>query len=276
MHDKNTLLVEMLLIKTRIKIEQSHGFDLLLSIILHTRRMERLKQKGKDMTESNSCDSSTPQFRPLVIFGAGGHAVSVANVALSAGYKIKYFVDKNKNGLVLLGCKIISNLIDLDKTTNFSFAIAVGDNAVREKIHKELVSETPNLHFPTLVHSSAVISFFSEIGDGTVVMPNAVIGPNSKVGNFCLINTLASIDHDCIMFDYSSLAPAAVTGGTVTIGLRSAISIGATIKSKIKIGNDCVVGANSYLNKDLPNNQVAYGTPAKQVRTRNIGSVYLK
>jgi acetyltransferase-like isoleucine patch superfamily enzyme len=107
-------------------------------------------------------------------------------------------------------------------------------------------------------------------------MPNAVIGPNTKVGKFCLINTQASIDHDCVMLDYSSLAPSSVTGGTVQIGIRSALSIGATIKHGLKIGNDCVVGANSYLNKDLPNNQVAYGTPAKQVRTRNIGDSYLK
>lgn len=226
--------------------------------------------------ESSSCAGSASHLPPLVIFGTGGHSLSVANVALSAGYTIKYFVDKNKKGLDLLRCKIIGDLTELDNINNFSFAIAVGDNASRERIHKELASVAPNLHFPPLVHASAVISFFSEIGDGTVIMPKAVIGPNSKVGKFCFINTQASIDHDCVMFDYSSLAPAAVTGGAVTIGLRSAISIGATIKHGLIIGDDCVVGANSYLNKDLPNNQVAYGTPAKQVRARNIGDSYLK
>lgn len=226
--------------------------------------------------ENNSCADNESQLRPLVIIGAGGHAVSVANVAFSAGYNIKYFIDKEKKGLDLLGRRIIGSLAELDNTDNFSFAIAVGDNATRERVHKELVFVTPNLHFPALIHNSAVISFFCNIGDGAVVMPKAVVGPNSRVGNFCLINTQASIDHDCIMLDYSSLAPAAVTGGTVTIGLRSAISIGAIIKHGLKIGNDSVVGANSYLNKDLPSNHVAYGTPAKQVRTRKIGDSYLK
>ena len=107
-------------------------------------------------------------------------------------------------------------------------------------------------------------------------MPKAVVGPNSKVGKFCLINTQASIDHDCLMLDYSSLAPAAVTGGTVKIGLRSAISIGAIIKHGLKIGGDCVIGAKSYLNKDLPNNQVYYEMPPKQTRARNSGDAYLK
>jgi acetyltransferase-like isoleucine patch superfamily enzyme len=106
-------------------------------------------------------------------------------------------------------------------------------------------------------------------------MPQAVVGPNSKVGKFCLLNTHASIDHDCIMHDFSSLAPAAVTGGVVSIGRRSAVSIGAIIKHGVKIGDDSIVGAGSYLNKDLPSHQIAYGTPAIKVGERNIGEPYL-
>lgn len=220
--------------------------------------------------------NNSASLRPLIIFGAGGHAVSVANIALSAGYKIECFVDKDKENQTLLDYKIIGDVGTLENIEGFSFALAVGDNAVRELMYLDLINEFPNLHFPPLVHSSAVVSFFATIGIGTVVMPKAVIGPNSKVGNFCLINTQASIDHDCTMLDYSSLAPGAITGGGVAIGLRSAISIGAKIKHGIRVGDDSVVGANSYLNKDLSNNQVAYGVPARQVRTRNTGDDYLK
>ena len=228
------------------------------------------------MKDNKSHDRNPSQLMPLVIIGSGGHAVSLANVALSCGYKIQYFVDKKQKGLDFLGFKVIGDLAELENTENFAYAIAVGDNAVREAIYIELIDVRPHLYFPPLVHSSAVISSFTQIGDGTVVMPNAVIGPNSKVGNFCLINTKASIDHDCTMLDYSSLAPGAVTGGRVTIGRRSVISIGATIKHGISIGDDSLVGANSYLNQDLISNQIAYGTPAKQVRARKAGDIYLK
>jgi sugar O-acyltransferase (sialic acid O-acetyltransferase NeuD family) len=214
-------------------------------------------------------------LRPLIIYGAGGHAVSIANVALSAGYTVKHFVDKNKRGQNLLGVSIIGDIADLDNIDFYCFGIAVGDNAARERIYNEIEAKYTNLNFPPLVHASATISSFTSIGNGTVVMPKAVIGPNSKVGKFCLLNTHSSIDHDCIMLDFSSLAPAAVTGGTVQIGLRSAISIGATIKHGLKIGDDSIVGANSYLNIDLPSNQIAYGTPAKLVKTRKIGDSYL-
>jgi sugar O-acyltransferase (sialic acid O-acetyltransferase NeuD family) len=229
-----------------------------------------------DMSGIGLIANDAALLRPLVIFGAGGHALSVANVALSAGYSIKFFVDKEKEGLTLLDYKIVGHIGILENIERFSFALAVGDNAVRESMYEDLINEFPNLYFPPLVHSSAVVSFFTSIGAGTVVMPKAVIGPNSKVGNFCLINTQASIDHDCTMLNYSSLAPGAVTGGGVLIGLRSVVSLGAKIKHGIRVGDDSIVGANSYLNKDLPNNQVAYGIPAKQVRARNLGDPYLK
>ena len=212
----------------------------------------------------------------IVIFGAGGHAVSVANVAFSAGYKIAYFIDVNKKADYLLGIKIIRDISELVNKKDYEYSIAIGDNALRERIYNELINEYNDIKFPSLIHQSAVISSFSSIGDGTVVMPNATVGPNSTVGKFCIINTQSSIDHDCNMLDFSSIAPNAVTGGAVTIGYRSAISIGAIVKQGLQIGNDSVLGASSYLNKNLANNKVAYGIPAKEVRVRKAGDEYLK
>jgi sugar O-acyltransferase (sialic acid O-acetyltransferase NeuD family) len=219
----------------------------------------------------------TPQkSRQLIIIGAGGHAVSVANVATSAGFTIHSFVDSNKAGQKLLGIDIIGNLEDFSNPDSVSFALAIGDNAIRQRVLNEIISEYGELNFPALIHSSAVISDHSSIANGVVVMPKAIVGPNSTVERFCLINTQASIDHDCYMREFASLAPGAITGGTVTIGNRTAISIAVSVKHGIKIGNDVVVGANSYVNKDLPDNTVAYGTPARVIRSRKVGEPYLK
>ena len=74
---------------------------------------------------------------------------------------------------------------------------------------------------------------------------------------------------------FSSLAPGVCTSGNVSIGQRSAISIGTIIKHDIKIGHDVVVGANSLVMNDIESNQVAYGTPAKLIRQRLKGDKYL-
>jgi sugar O-acyltransferase (sialic acid O-acetyltransferase NeuD family) len=213
--------------------------------------------------------------KDIIIVGAGGHAVSVTNVALSCGINVVAYVDNNKAGSKVLDIPVITKqqCIDTYKTANF--AIAIGDNSVRERVYNDYKLELPNCEFPPLIHQTAVIGINSKVGDGTVIMPQTNIGPNSKVGVFCILNTSSSIDHDCDMQSFSSIAPRVVTGGNVNIGVRSALSIGATVKHGIVIGDDVVIGANSYVNKPFDSNLVAYGTPCKFVRERTKEDAYL-
>ena len=211
----------------------------------------------------------------IIIVGAGGHAVSVANVALGSGMSVIAFVDDNKAGSEMLGIPIITKQHCIEQHETANLAIAIGDNNVRERVSYEYKSALPSASFPSIIHHSAVVGVNSKVGNGTVVMPLVNIGPNSSVGDFCIMNTSSSIDHDCEMKSFSSIAPRVVTGGNVHIGIRSAISIGAIIKHGIVVGDDAVIGANSYVNKAVGNNVVAYGSPCKSVRGRIKGDAYL-
>ena len=211
----------------------------------------------------------------LVIIGAGGHAVSVASVAISTGFKIRCFIDKNKYNTELLKIEVINDLTFLENINTFSFSIAVGDNYLRQKIYEEMTNKYGELKYPAIVHSSAVLSKNSEIKSGVVIMPNAVVGPNTIVEKFCILNTQSALDHDCSIGKFSSMAPAAITGGSVKIGSRTAISMGARIKQSVQVGDDTVLGANSFLNRNIGNNILAYGTPARVIRRRESDEPYL-
>jgi len=211
----------------------------------------------------------------IIIIGTGGHAVSTANVAHGSGMNVIAFVDDNKAGVNLLDIPVITTQQCINESRTENLAIAIGDNALRERVSNEYKSAMPDAKFPPLIHNSAVIGINTEVEDGTVVMPQVNIGPNCKVGVFCILNTSSSIDHDCEMDAFSSIAPRVVTGGNVKIGLSSAISISATVKHEVVIGDDVVIGANSYVNKNVESNVVAYGSPCKFVRSRNKGDSYL-
>lgn len=185
------------------------------------------------------------------------------------------FVDDNKAGVNLLDIPVITTQQCINECRTENLAIAIGDNALRESIYNKYKSAMPNAKFPPLIHNSAVIGINTEVEDGTVVIPQVKIGPNCKVGVFCILNTSSSIDHDCEMDVFSSIAPRVVTGGNVKIGLSSAISISATVKHGVVIGDHVVIGANSYVNKTVESNVVAYGSPCKFVRSRNKGDSYL-
>jgi len=77
------------------------------------------------------------------------------------------------------------------------------------------------------------------------------------------------------MGNYGSHVPGVSTGDNVQICHCSAISIGATIKHGVKIRADSVIGASSYVNKDVDNRVVAYGVPSKVIRSRQHGDSYL-
>lgn len=211
----------------------------------------------------------------LIIIGAGGHAVSVHNVAVSAGFLVQGFIDYRKKDETLLQKPIYRNIDEIGDVDTYRYAIAIGSNYTRERVLSDIYKNISMDRFPPLIHESCIISCGSTVGNGSVIMPNCTIGPSTEIGNFCIINTNSSIDHNSRMGDFSSLAPGCTTGGNVHIGIRSAVSIGATIKHGIIIGDDTVIGASSYVNRSFGDSIVAYGTPAEFVRERKCDESYL-
>ena len=89
------------------------------------------------------------------------------------------------------------------------------------------------------------------------------------------MNTNSSLDHDCCMENFSSLAPNSAVGGNCSIGQFSYVGIGASIFHGVSIKDNCVVGGGSILNKDALSNSNYYGIPAKRMSHRNLGDSYL-
>jgi len=207
--------------------------------------------------------------------GAGGHAKSVAEIALAMGYEIAAFVSPNSPSHTLLGCEIRPKLPqDLDFAQD-SISIGIGANWDREKVWIELSSTFPLSMFPVLTHPSASVAVDTRLGAGSTIHQNASIGPSTTLGIFCTINTSASIDHDCLIGDFASIGPGAHTGGNVTVGDRAALAIGSITRHGIQIGCDSVLGAAAYAHKPIEANTVNVGIPATMLRTRKPDEHYL-
>ena len=211
----------------------------------------------------------------VFIFGAGGHAKSVINVARALGRHVIACVDDLKNGTSVYGTPVISLKKLIKNYNGEELCIAVGDNFQREKISKYLCCQINDVKFATLAHPTSCIAEKSSLGVGTVVMPLASIGPDSKIGKHVIINSSANVDHDTVMEDFSSIAPGVIMGGNVAIGERSAIAIGSTIIHRVSIGKDTVIGAGSMVLKDVKANILAYGSPCNEIRQRAEGEKYL-
>ena len=208
----------------------------------------------------------------LLIIGCGGHAKVITEIAKLIGIKVFYYQDSNLEKNKFLGNNVIHDDI---KNYNDNFFVAIGDNFIREEVTRNFKKKNPNAINTTLIHPTSTISESCSIGDGTVVMPLCVINSFSKIGKGVIVNSRSSLDHENLLMDFCSIAPGVVTGGNVKIGFRTSISIGTIIKNDIEIGSDTVIGAASYVNKNIQSESIAYGTPAKIVKKRKANDKYL-
>ena len=213
--------------------------------------------------------------RQVVVVGAGGHAVSVAESVLAAGYELVAFTSIDLSTPVLLGRPVLPEVPEDHVDSGGLVVVAVGDNASRERVWGVVSARVPFGQLPSLVHPSASVSALASVGPGTVILQGSVVGSAARVGAACLLNSGSILEHEGTMADFSSLAPGAVTGGRVTIGRGSAIGIGAVVRHGVSIGRDTVIGSASYVHEDVPPGVVAYGTPARVVRQRRHGDPYL-
>jgi acetyltransferase-like isoleucine patch superfamily enzyme len=130
--------------------------------------------------------------------------------------------------------------------------------------------------FVNAIHPTVSIGNTTEIGVGVVAMAGCIFNPKAKIGNFTFFATGAQVEHDNNVHDYASISAGSITGGFVTIGKFSAITLGVTVFDRVEIGENTVVGAGSLVTKSLPDNVLAYGNPARVIRGRNQGEKFLK
>lgn len=218
-------------------------------------------------------------MKNIVVVGASGHASVVIDIIeRQRAYSIVGLLDRRGSGSAM-GYEILGTEEDLPALAAArgitDAIVAIGDNWTRHLVVRSLEALVPGLEFVTAVHPAAQVGRGTEIGKGSVVMAGAVINPNARVGPFCVVNTCASLDHDSVMDEFSSLLPNASTGGSVRIGAFAAVCQGANVIHGRTVGAHTVVGAGATVLRDLPPCAVAYGTPARVIRQRKQGEPYL-
>jgi sugar O-acyltransferase (sialic acid O-acetyltransferase NeuD family) len=217
----------------------------------------------------------------VAVLGSSSHGAVIADaIERSTSLRLLGFLDgKRELGEKVCGYKILGQVEDIPTLMRRhklgGLVIGIGDNWVRAREVKAVRAVSPRIRFPNLLHPSAVVASRVSWGEGNVVLAGCVVNCGTTIGDFCVLNTSCSIDHDCRLGDYVSVAPQACAGGNVEIGDYSAICLGARIIHRIRIGAHSVIGAGSTVLRHVPSRVTAYGTPARIIRSRKIGDVYL-
>lgn len=193
----------------------------------------------------------------MILFGAGGHVKSVMNIAHSIGERITLIYDDNPLVETIFDIPvqkyITGGIIPIE-----TWVIAIGSNRTRKLIRERLFGK-----FGILVHKTASISHWAKIGNGTVIMAQAVVNASASIGNHCIINSAAIVEHDCVLEDFVHLSPNVGLGGGVTIQEGSHIGTGACIIPGVTVGKWATVGAGAVIIRDVPDGALVVGNPGR-------------
>ncbi len=219
--------------------------------------------------------------RNTLVVGSAGHARVVIDIIEKEGKcRIRGLLDRFRQpGEEELGYPVLGKEEDLPDLVGShgidSVVIAIGDNFLRGQVAARVEELCPTIEFVSVVHPGASVARDVSIGQGTVVMAGVAINTLAEIGRFCILNTNSSLDHDSTLGDCASLAPNSATGGNCRIGEYAAIGIGATLVHGVDIGDHTVIGAGSLVLDSIESLTVAYGSPAKAIRSRQAGDTYL-
>ena len=205
----------------------------------------------------------------IAILGAGGHAAVVADILFrmrdrGAHVEIVAVVDERLAPLrrEILSVRVVpGGLRALAGVGCDAAIVAIGDNDARRRLAEEL--RRIGMALAIAIHPASVIAPDVEIGPGTVVCAGAVVNTSSRIGRSAILNTHSSIDHHNTIEDYAHVAPGVNLGGGVSVGEQTLIGIGSIVLPGRRIGRRAVVGAGSLVTRDLPDDVLALGSPAR-------------
>lgn len=211
------------------------------------------------------------KHHPVIIIGSGGHSKVLIDVLLLNKVNILgiAYADLSQRGKSLLGISVIGDDDAVFKYEPSKIHLVNGIGSVGLPIKRKRVFDKfkdKGFTFTSVIHPSAVIASDIKICEGAQIMAGAIIQPGSRIGLDTIVNTKASVDHDCIIGDHVHIAPGVTISGGVRVGNGVHIGTGAIVIQGINIADGSLVGAGSLVLKDVPNNTKVKGVPAREIK----------
>ena len=206
----------------------------------------------------------------VVIVGAGGHAKVCIELLQAMGETIAYCVGSDDSPTHCLGIPVLRGDENLDRLHAEGYHrlfVAIGSNHLRKKLGALAVGQGYQL--VSAISPHAIVSPSAVLGRGIAIMAGAVLNAESVVKDLAIINTGASIDHDCRIGEAAHVAPHCALAGNVTVGEESFLGVGCKVIPEVHIGDRVTIGAGGVVVCDIFSDAIAVGVPAKIIKYRH-------
>lgn len=209
--------------------------------------------------------------KKVLLWGGKSKAKILSNLLMSQGEEVTYIYDKYIEKLDFeTSAKFFNNPKDVSKlissSTHFIVCLGSGEYGKgRYLISKKLQSF--GLEPLSVISDNSIIDSTSDIGWGLQAMPGSLVHSFCKLGHACILNSNSTIDHDCILGNGVHVMGSAAIAGRVNIGDYVSIGTNATVLPDVQVGKGAFIGAGAVVTKDIEENTIVVGNPAKPIRT---------
>jgi len=214
---------------------------------------------------------STAFCRDWVVWGSAGHAKVLADLIALRGGRVVVLFDNNPQAvsclsglpLFLRQAGFAHGRGQLDDVTGIAAALAIGGARGADRLALLQMLQTAGLALPPLQHPSAAVAATARLGAGSQALAQVVLAADTVVGEACILNNHANVDHECELGHGVHIAPGAVLCGSVQVGDYAMVGAGAVVLPRVRIGAGAVVGAGAMVTRDVPAGAVVVGNPAR-------------
>lgn len=215
--------------------------------------------------------------KKFLIWGAKGHAKVLDEIIRLNNGEVIALIDRDStldspisSLKILEGYQGYSNWLKETRNLYSNFKVsaisAIGGEKGKDRLDYLKMFKLDGFETPSLIHPKSHVSDTAVIGENSQICAFAFVGADALVGDACIINTKASIDHESIIGNGVHLAPGATLCGCVKVGDLVFIGASAIILPNLSIGENSIIGAGSIVTRDVPKNVLVYGNPAKIIR----------
>lgn len=215
--------------------------------------------------------------RRFVIWGASGHAKVVAGVVRRIGGVISATIDKRPDVPCIFGAPAFRGpnafegwLSTVPNPSEYSGVICIGGAHGDERIKVLTQMRNAGLNLSPLIDPNAFVDDSASLGEGSQVLPGAVVAAEASIGNACIINHRASIDHESSIGNGVHVAPGATVCGLVTIDTAAFVGAGSVVLPRLSIGAHARVGAGAVVTRNVASYSTVVGNPAKLINRNQL------
>lgn len=207
--------------------------------------------------------------KKVLVFGTTMFSAEIAEIMRAEGVEVDGFVVDRQykdcelfQNLSVFAFEDIEELIDINEV---QLVLALGYSKMNEhRKAKYDYCKSKGYKVFTFVSQQAQV-FTNKIGEGSIILPGAYIGPFSQIGVCTVVRPGTVLAHHDLIGDFNWIADGCTFGGGVKMGNFGFIGLGTTVRNEISIADDTFIGAHSYVRKNTERNRAYYGVPAIEI-----------